>query len=36
MHMEVSTQLVSDVPQPTIVRVKFLRVLKESMPAGED
>ncbi|KAI6171634.1 Trafficking protein particle complex subunit [Aphelenchoides besseyi] len=36
MHMEVSAQLISDIPQPTIVRVKFLRVLHESMPAGED
>ncbi|KAI6238472.1 Trafficking protein particle complex subunit [Aphelenchoides fujianensis] len=36
MQMEVSAQLISDIPQPTIIRVKFLRVLHESMPAGED
>ncbi|CAD5210744.1 unnamed protein product [Bursaphelenchus okinawaensis] len=36
IHLEVSTQLLSDVPNPTIVRVKFARVLHEAMPAGDD
>jgi hypothetical protein len=36
MNMDVTTTMVSDVPAPTIIRVKFLRVLKETMPSGED
>uniref|UniRef100_A0A914BYR9 Trafficking protein particle complex subunit n=1 Tax=Acrobeloides nanus TaxID=290746 RepID=A0A914BYR9_9BILA len=33
LHMEVSAALVTD-PNPTEIRVKFIRVLHESIPAG--
>lgn len=36
LHMEVFVALVSDVPKPTEIQIKFKRVLKESIPAGDD
>ncbi|KAI1731757.1 FF domain-containing protein [Ditylenchus destructor] len=36
LHMEVRVFLVSDVPNPTEIRVKFQRVLHESVPAGDE
>ena len=36
MHMEVQVALVSDVPNPTELRLKFRRVLHESIPAGDE
>jgi len=34
--MEVQVALASDVPNPTEIRMKFRRVLHESIPAGDD
>lgn len=36
LHMEVQVALASDVPNPTEIRMKFRRVLHESIPAGDD
>lgn len=34
--MEVLVVLVSDVPNPTEIRVKFRRVLHETIPTGDE
>ncbi|KAL3068652.1 hypothetical protein niasHT_038305 [Heterodera trifolii] len=36
LHMEVQAVLVSDVPEPTELRIKVHRVLQESIPAGDE
>uniref|UniRef100_A0A915NZ42 Trafficking protein particle complex subunit n=1 Tax=Meloidogyne floridensis TaxID=298350 RepID=A0A915NZ42_9BILA len=36
MHMEVQVTLVADLPDPTELRIKFHRILHESIPAGDE
>lgn len=36
INMDATTTITSDVPAPTIIRVKVIRILKETMPTGED
>lgn len=36
LHIEVQTAIVSDVNQNTEIRVKFIRILQESVPPGEE
>ena len=36
MHMEVQTSIVSDLNQNTEIRVKFIRILHDTIPPGEE
>jgi hypothetical protein len=36
LHLKVNASLVKDVPDPTEIHVKFIRVLHEYMPTGDE
>uniref|UniRef100_A0A7E4W3H7 Trafficking protein particle complex subunit n=1 Tax=Panagrellus redivivus TaxID=6233 RepID=A0A7E4W3H7_PANRE len=36
LHLQVNAVLVSDVPDQTEIRVKFIRILREYMPTGDE